>query len=178
MTRARSPDLASLSTSFPQQTCKPDAEPVRISDGEITQTIIAIGNWNDDLCADFVHERPVFVDVGDHHTDVSDWKGWCCAQGRATRVAECGELSKKKAVIFPGQFHEIAAVSKEFESQTPVKVDGEPYVPYHNLRHELLSRIHISAHGGLISRTAVQVALYVKKRGAIASACNGCFGSF
>jgi hypothetical protein len=31
-------------------------------------------------------------------------------------VAECGELGEKKAMIFPGQFREIAAVSKEVES--------------------------------------------------------------
>src|SRR6266516_3580273 len=64
-------------------------------------------------------------------------------------VAECRELGEKKAVVFPGQFHEIAAVSEQFESQAPVKGDGASYVPYNDLRHELLCRIHVSAHSWL-----------------------------
>ena len=61
-------------------------------------------------------------------------------------VSECGELRKKKAMIFPGQFHEIAAVSKEVESQPPVKVDRAFNVLHDNLGYELFGRIDVCAH--------------------------------
>src|SRR5215467_13615397 len=64
-------------------------------------------------------------------------------------VAECGELGEKKTVAFPGQFHEIAAVSEQLKSQAPVERDGRCDVPYNDLRHKLLCRIHVSAHSGL-----------------------------
>src|SRR5262249_14598575 len=88
--------------SLVQHTRKPDAEPVRIGDGEVTQTVIAIGNWNDDLCADLVDELPAFVDVGDHHSDIGEWKRWNCGCSGGAGVAECGEFGEKKAVFFPG----------------------------------------------------------------------------
>lgn len=52
----------------------------------------------------------------------------------ASRNAESS--AEKKSVIFPSQFHEIAADLRRFKSQTPVKVDGTPYVSYDDLRHE------------------------------------------
>jgi hypothetical protein len=61
-------------------------------------------------------------------------------------AAECGELREKKAMIFPCQFHEIAAVPEEVKSQPLVKVDGALDVLYNNLRYELFCRIDVSAH--------------------------------
>ena len=66
--------LAALSPL--QHTGKADAEPVWISDDEIAETVIAIRNWNHDLCADFVRQLPVFVHVGNHHSDVGEGKLW------------------------------------------------------------------------------------------------------
>src|ERR1051325_6159144 len=34
--------------------------------------------------------------------------------------------------------------TKKLESQTLVKIDGAPYISHDDLRHELLSRIHVS----------------------------------
>jgi hypothetical protein len=66
-------------------------------------------------------------------------------------VSECRELGKKKSMIFPGQFREIAAVSQEVESQPPVKVDRAFDVLYDNLRNELFGRIDVSAHRRFLS---------------------------
>src|SRR5262249_7224652 len=98
------------------QTRKSDAETVQISDSEITQTVIAISNGNDDARANFVNEFPVCVNVRHHHSDVRERKRWICRQRCAMSIAECRELGQKEAMIFPGQFHEIATVSKEVES--------------------------------------------------------------
>src|SRR5262249_36816537 len=49
-------------------------------------------------------------------------------------------------MIFPGQFHEIAAVSKKVEAQPPVKVDGTLDVLYDNLSYQLLCGVNVSAH--------------------------------
>src|SRR5262249_50693051 len=54
-------------------------------------------------------------------------------------------------MIFPGQFHEIAAVSKKVEAQPPVKVDGTLDVLYDNLSYQLLCGVNVSAHSWLLS---------------------------
>jgi hypothetical protein len=66
-------------------------------------------------------------------------------------VAECGDLGEKKAMIFPCQLREIPAVSKEVESQPPVKVDRTLDVLYDDLCYELFCRIYVSGHNWLLS---------------------------
>src|SRR5215510_7127761 len=61
----RSPHLENSPSR--QQACEAKTEPVWIRNGEIAQTVIAIRNRNDDLCADLVRHLPVLIDVGDHH---------------------------------------------------------------------------------------------------------------
>src|SRR5437867_9120405 len=90
-------------------------------------------------------------------------------------VAECGELGEKKAMIFPGQFREIAAVSKEVESQPPVKVDRALDVLYDNLCYELLCRIYVSAHNWFLSaRSARPVSrlTFLSRLGLLATPLN------
>ena len=53
-----------------QGTCKTNPEAVRICDREVTQTVMAIGDRNADICPDFIRQRPVMVDVGNHHPDI------------------------------------------------------------------------------------------------------------
>lgn len=53
---------------------------------------------------------------------------------------------REKGDDFPGKFREIAAVSKQVESQPPVKVDRALDVLYDNLCYELLCRIYVSGH--------------------------------
>jgi hypothetical protein len=56
-------------------------------------------------------------------------------------------------MIFPRQFHEIAAVPKEVESQPAVKVDRALNVLYDNLGYELLCGIDVPTHRCCLSST-------------------------
>ena len=54
--------------------------------------------------------------------------------------------AEKKSVIFPSQFHKIASIAKEYESQEAIETSGPLYVSDDDLRHELLCRINVPAH--------------------------------
>ena len=67
-------------------------------------------------------------------------------------ITEGGELGEKKAMTFPGQFREIAAVSKQVKPQARVKVDRAFKVLCDNLCNELFRRIDVPAHGWSLSQ--------------------------
>ena len=67
-----------------------------------------IGNWNDDVCADFVCQLPITLTLA-----MGDGGGVVSRDPGASRNAESS--AEKKSVIFPSQFHEIAAVSEEVQ---------------------------------------------------------------
>jgi hypothetical protein len=59
---------------------------------------------------------------------------------------EGGRRSEEEAVLLPGQLDEVASVSQQLESETPVEVHRRSYVPHEDLRYELLGRIDVKGH--------------------------------
>src|SRR5262245_47452213 len=70
------------------------------------------------------------------------------------RSVECGQLSQKKAVILPGQFHKVAAVPEEFETEATIERRRHLGVPHHDFGHQLFGRRHVPIHG-FLERTSV-----------------------
>jgi hypothetical protein len=74
-------------------------------------------------------------------------------------------LGKKEAVIFPSQFHKIASIAKEYESQEAIETSGPLYVSDDDLRHELLCRINVPTHDCLsceVGTTSANITMLVR----------------
>src|SRR5262249_20708558 len=123
-----------------------DAEPVRVSDGEIPEAVVAIADWNNDSYSDLLCQLPMVVHLRNHHPDVCERKPRRRGQLHMDPFEGRG-LSKKKPVIFPGQFHEIATVAKQREAQSTIELGGTPDVADDDFGHQLLCRIDVSTHG-------------------------------
>jgi hypothetical protein len=144
----RSYEIASSGDALPviQLARKADTKAVWICDYEIPETVIPVGNWNDDLCADFIYPRPILVYVGNHHSDVGTRKLWNRGRLYGINSVESRRLGEKEAMIFPSHLHKIAPITKERESQETVETNGPLYVSDDDLGYELLCRINVLAH--------------------------------
>jgi hypothetical protein len=87
------------------------------------------------------------VYVGNHHPDVGERKLRRRRQLHTVHLVEGREFSKEETVVFPSQFHEVAAIAKKLESQETIELGGAVYVSDHDLGHELLCRIDVSVQG-------------------------------
>ena len=56
------------------------------------------------------------------------------------------ELGQKETMVFPGQFHEVTAVSENFEPQTAVELGRPLYICDNYFGNELLDRRHVFTH--------------------------------
>src|SRR5215831_18411027 len=126
---------------------EPDAEAVRIGDRKVPQTVIAIGNGNDDSRPNFFCQLPMVVHIGNHHSDIRERQLCGHWQLLAIESLERRRLGEKEPMTFPGQFHKIAPVSKQRKTQSTIELRGTPDVANDDLGHELLRRIDVPAHG-------------------------------
>ena len=62
------------------------------------------------------------------------------------QLREKPTAGQEVAVIFPRQFHKIASIAQEYESQEAIETSGPLYIPDDDFRHELLCRIDVPAH--------------------------------
>src|SRR5215813_5015214 len=113
--------------SRPQNGREADSEAIRVGDGEIAKTVVAIGYWNDDSRFRLLGQLPVVVHPRDHHSDV------CRRKLRMGRLhpadpVKGGELGEKEPVIFPGQLHEVTSIAKHGEPQSTIELRGAPDV--------------------------------------------------
>jgi hypothetical protein len=134
----RSYEIAPSSDALPviQLARKADTKAVWICDYEISETVISVGNWNDDLCPHFIYPPPIIVHVGNHHSYVGAGKLWNRGRLYTINFVESRRLGKKEAMIFPSQLHKIASIAKEAESQA-IEPSGALYVSDDDLGHEL-----------------------------------------
>jgi len=111
----RSYEIAPSSDALPviQLARKADTKAVWICDYEISETVIPVANWNDDLCLHFIYSPPIIVHVGNHHSYVGTRNLWNRGRLYTINFVESRRLGEKEAMIFPSQLHKIASIAKE-----------------------------------------------------------------